>query len=186
MHTSRSSTLTLALLLALSAPQGTAVAGQGLDLSGRDTTCSPCQDFFQYASGSWVTRTTIPASYPGYGSFQILRDRNQEALHRLLEDAARKTASRSDANLAKLGAFYGSCMESARAEVEGMNPLEPPLAAIAAIRSLDDLTLEAARLQAEGVDVLFRFGALPDLKNSTMMIAVASQGGLGPRWPGPR
>ena len=179
MHTSRSSTLTLALLLALSASRETAAAGHGLDLSGRDTTCSPCQDFFQYASGSWVTRTTIPASYPGYGSFQILRDRNQEALHRLLEDAARKTASRSDANLAKLGAFYGSCMESARAEVEGMKPLEPTLAAIAAIRSLDDLTLEAARLQAEGVDVLFRFGALPDLKNSTMMIAVASQGGLG-------
>ena len=63
MHVSRSSTLTLAALLALSTPQAEAApAGHGLDLSGRDTTCSPCQDFFQYASGSWVARTTIPAS----------------------------------------------------------------------------------------------------------------------------
>jgi len=175
---SRTSALALLALLLLWVPGG-AAAGQGLDLSGRDTTCSPCKDFFKFANGSWVANTTIPSSYPGYGSFQMLRDRNQEALHRLLENASRKTASHVDDNLTRLGTFYGSCMDSADAEAEGVKPLEPTLAEIAAIRSLDDLTLETARLHAEGVNVLFRLNALPDLKNSTVMIAVASQAGLG-------
>ena len=76
----------VAVALAVSA----ATTDHGLDPSTRDTTCSPCKDFFQYANGNWVAKTEIPSAYATYGSFTALRDRNEEALHALLEDAARR------------------------------------------------------------------------------------------------
>src|SRR5262245_390529 len=104
----------LAASVAFSAPVALA-AGVGLDLSGRDTTCAPCKDFFQYANGVWVTRTEIPASYPGTGSFQQLRDQNEETLHALLDDAVRQvTSAPAGSNAWLLGTFYGSCMDSMR------------------------------------------------------------------------
>ena len=39
-----------------------APAKDSLDLSGRDTTVSPADNFFMYANGTWLKNTTIPAS----------------------------------------------------------------------------------------------------------------------------
>src|SRR5262245_12885602 len=76
-----------ALLLSASPSFAAEAPGHGLALSFRDTTCAPCNDFFQYANGAWIAGATIPSSYSAYGANEELEDRNQEALHRLLEDA---------------------------------------------------------------------------------------------------
>ena len=149
-----------------------------IDLSGRDTTCSPCRDFFQYANGGWVDRTEIPSSYRSYGSFQILADKNRDVLHELLEDAVRKTTA-SDGTTGLLRTFYGGCMDSARAEADGAKPLAPELARIDTLKTPADVAAEIARLHQRGVGVMFGFGAFPDFKRSTMTIATAAQGGLG-------
>ena len=168
------------VVAALALPAAALAAGVGLDLSGRDTTCAPCKDFFQYADGGWVARTEIPAAYPGYGTFLMLRDQNEATLHALLDDAVRKvTSAPAGSNAALLATFYGSCMDSARAEKDGAKPLEPELARIAALKTPADVAAEVARLQIRQVDVMFRFSAAPDFKNSMQTIAVAGQGGLG-------
>jgi putative endopeptidase len=170
--------LTLGVAAALTV--GAAPASHGLDPSTHDTTCSPCKDFFQFANGNWVAKTEIPAAYSTYGSFTVMHDRNEDALHALLDDAARQTTGSSGTdNASKIGLFYSTCMDSAAAESQGMNPIEPELARIAALKGGADVAAEVARLQAKGVTALFRFGAIPDFKNSDMTIAIAGQGGLG-------
>src|SRR6185295_17393712 len=117
-----------------------------------DTTCAPCRDFDQYANGGWIARTTLPASYATYGAFTELSDRNQDVVHRLLEDAVKSlTAKPTGGSLEKLGLFYGSCMDSALAEREGMKPIEPELARIAAIHDVAGLSAEIARIHGEAV-----------------------------------
>ena len=73
----RTATAVLGLFLVIPV----AVAGQqtvkAFDPSARDTTCSPCKDFFQYANGGWVARTEIPAAYASWGTFTELDDRNK-------------------------------------------------------------------------------------------------------------
>ncbi len=167
------------VLLAIGAFPRAGAHAAGLELAGRDTTCSPCKDFYQYANGGWLARTSIPASYRTFGSFEALHDRNEDALHALLESAARSESAPPTENIAKLGIFYGTCMDSAGAESEGSKPIEAELMRITGLKAKSDLAAEVAHLHAQGVGVLFRFGSAPDFKNSSLMIAVAGQGGLG-------
>jgi putative endopeptidase len=174
----------LALMLVVSTPPSAAraqsQAGRGIDLSHRDTTCAPCRDFFRYANGAWDDRTPIPAAYSRYGVSREMADRSQEGLHRLLEDAARSvTHAKPGSDTWKLGTFYGSCMDSERAEREGAKPLRPMLDRIAGLRAPGELAACIAQLHATGNNAMFRFSSQQDFKNSSEVIAAVGQGGLG-------
>jgi putative endopeptidase len=154
--------------------------GRGIDLSHRDTTCAPCRDFFRYANGAWDDRTPIPAAYSRYGVSREMADRSQEGLHKLLEDAARNvTHAKPGSDEWKLGTFYGSCMDSARAEREGGKPLRPLLDKIDALKAPAELAACVAQLHATGSNAMFRFSSQQDFKNSSEVIAAVGQGGLG-------
>src|SRR5207237_4239436 len=77
------------------------------------------------------------------------------------------------------GAFDGALMDSSATERAGADPLNNELTRLDAIASREDLTRALARGHHHGWDPLFNFGGTPDFKNSTMVIAAASQGGLG-------
>src|SRR2546423_5183002 len=70
-------------------------------------------------------------------------------------------------------------MDSAAADRAGAEPLKNWLDRIAAIASPADLARRLAEGHHHSWDPLFNFGAVPDFKNSTMVIAAAAQGGLG-------
>ncbi len=161
--------LALALLCGVTAVLP-AQGRHGLDPANLDTSCAPCQDFYRYANGGWLARTTLPAEYANYGSFTELVERNNATLHGILDRLPADD---------KLGAFYGSCMDSSQSEQAGVEPLGPQLERIAAIGSTAELVRAVALLHRGGWDPLFNFGGTPDFKNSTMTIAAAVQGGLG-------
>ncbi len=144
-----------------------------------DTTCVPCRDFFQYANGAWYAKAEIPASYTGVGAARELVDRNTDILYRVLEDTRTQAPTEKNSTLKKLGEYYGSCMDSARADREGAQPIAGELARIAAIRDRAGLERYLARLVRNGRVVPFEIDGDADLKNSSMNIAHISQGGLG-------
>ena len=69
-------------------------------------------------------------------------------------------------------------MDSVGAEAEGLSPVKPELARIAAIATMADVRHEAARLQALFVSVPFRIAVQQDAKDSRERVSL-SQGGLG-------
>jgi putative endopeptidase len=149
-----------------------------LDLSSMDTTCRACDDFFRYANGGWLTRTTIPASYTTYGSFNTLADKNNDVLRGILEAAARDTKARPGTPAQKLGTFYATCMDSTAADLAGVAPIEADLRAINRVSSVKQVVAAAARMHDSGAPALFVFTSAPDAKKSTDVIAVIRQGGL--------
>ena len=147
--------------------------------SNFDVTCSPCRDFDQYANGGWAKTHTIPGSMSAWGSFSELAERNQARLYELLEQAAADRAAKPNSLAGEVGIYYGTCMDSAAAEREGAKPLQPLLTAIDGMKGTRELAAQVAWLHVHGVRALFGFGASQDVKNSDVMIANASQGGLG-------
>ena len=151
----------------------------GFQLSSVDRSVSPCHDFYRYATGGWQTKNPLPATYARYGRFEEVADRNRERLREILESAAKATDAEPGSGTQKLGDFWTACMDETALETQGANPIRPALDRIAAIRSRADVVEEIHRLQQTGIAPLFRFSAQNDFKESGMIIAAVSQGGLG-------
>jgi len=154
-------------------------SGHGFDLSNLDRTASPCDDFFQFADGGWVKSHPIPAAYPTWGTFNKLRQDNETALRKILDQAAADKNAAAGSNWQKIGDFYASCMDESAVETAGLKPLLPELRRISDIHDTASLQAEIAHLQNQGVRAVFRFSSEQDFKNSALVIAAARQGGLG-------
>lgn len=178
MTNSQKSLVACALLSAISL---TAVFGQktrGYDVSSMDKTTSACTDFYQYANGTWLKNTEIPAAYPSWGAFNVLAENNRKTLHEILEEAAKKTNAVKGSNEQKIGDYYASCLDETKREAEGMKPLVPELARIEKIQDVKGVQAQIAYMHRHGIPTLFGYGSLPDLKNSSMVLGAAGQGGL--------
>jgi putative endopeptidase len=150
------------------------------DPSFIDTTAHACRDFFDFANGGWLKRDTIPAAFSSSGVAKDMTDRNEIVVRSVLDDAmASRHTEPPNSTRAKLGTFYATCMDSTAAEQQGITPIHPQLAAIAAINSRADLIREIGSLHNDGVGVLFRFGPSADPKDAAHYIANIGQGGLG-------
>ncbi len=152
-------------------------SASGIDLSAIDKSADPCQNFYQYACGSWIKNNPIPPDESRWSRFNELNQRNQVILRGILEEAAQNQSSSPVDQ--KIGGFYASCMNEPEIERRGEKPLTSELERIAHIANTGELLDEIARLQQRQVDAFFQFGPTPDLKDARMMIAGVDQGGLG-------
>ena len=151
----------------------------GFDLANLDRSVSPCEDFYKFADGGWIKSNPIPPDRSRWGMFDRLQLRNEEALHQIVEDAAKDQTAIPGSNWQKIGDFYATCMNEGQVESAGIKPLEPEFQRIAEIKDAATLQAEIAHLQRVGVNAVFAFGSEQDLKDSTQVIGGAGQGGLG-------
>ncbi len=184
MHVRR--TILLAML-AMSSIAGRAAAGpaSGIQRAYMDTTCSPCADLYRYANGRFMDTAVIPPAYTSIGIWTEMSDRNQGVLRDVLERAAAHADTEQDPTLAKLGRFYRSVTDSVRMDREGLAPVADELRFIDGLVSASDLVRAFERFARIGGGrfggglLPFRFGAEVDPRNSAVVIAQVSQGGMG-------
>jgi putative endopeptidase len=165
--------------VAPSAQAAQSSAGRGFNLGSVDRSVKSCDDFFTFADGGWVKAHPIPAAYPRWSSFDELRAANEAVLHQMLEEAAANKSVTPGSNLQKIADFYASCMNEPAIEASGAKPLDPDFEKIAEIHDFATLQDWVAVSHRAGFPVLFSFSAEQDFKDSTQIIAGASQGGLG-------
>jgi putative endopeptidase len=169
----------IALVFAMACTASAAAgASPKLDTAGFDNSVAACTDFYQHANAGWIRDNPIPAEYSSWGVFNELAERHILVLREVLEhDAAAQHPAGSNGR--KLGDFYASAMDEAAIEKAGLKPLKPDLRRIAKVRNLRQLTALLTELEADGRGPLFGLGVQPDLKNTDINIAYATQGGLG-------
>lgn len=167
-------------LVALISISTTAFAqSRGFDTTRMDTSTEACNDFYQYANGTWIENTKIPAEYPSWGSFTIVYENNQNVLKQVVENAAKTTTAAKGSDTQLVGDYYASCMNEAAIEKAGIKPIEPFLAEVGKIKTTTDLQREIAEFHNGGFSGFFRFNIGTDDKNSSVNLANANQGGVG-------
>ena len=143
-----------------------------------DTSIKPQDDFYQFANGGWMKRTTIPPEYSRWGSFDELMQRNISNLKILCERASAQDNTPS--NIERMvGDFYASGMDEASINKSGAMALNFEFTKINAVATPADVMNEIASLHKIGVDAGFEFGSEADNKDSTHELAQLAQGGLG-------
>jgi len=150
----------------------------GFDRQAMDTSVGACQNFFQYACGSWLKNNPIPADQSAWGRFNELFENNRLILRNILEKA-REAPPTASAEMRKIGDYYAACMNEDEANTAGLKRIQPYLDAVAKVKDKAEFAKLTAHLHTSGVNVLFGYGAGQDFQNASEVIAVADQGGLG-------
>lgn len=149
-----------------------------LDRSLMDPATPPGDDFYRHANGGWLDANPVPAEYPAWGAFLEIHVRNEELLHRLLQDAAAASAQ-ADGPTAMVGDYFAAGMDEERIAAVGLDPLRPLLDRIDGLGSTDDLGHLLADLHRVGVGALFGLDVGPDFDRADRYLIYLGQGGLG-------
>ncbi len=155
-------------------------AGLGINLENIDTTVRPQDDFFKYVNGGWVNKATIPPDQGRWGSFNELREFNNDAVLNVLKKAGENTEKYPDGtDQRKAADFYSIGMDSTLAEKVGTEPLKPYLEKINSIQNKNEIQNYLIADVLTGGGAFFGLSVMPDLKNSKKMAAYIEAGGLG-------
>jgi putative endopeptidase len=150
----------------------------GIDRKNFDTAVAACEDFYQYANGSWTKNNPVPSDRSVWGLFDELEERSRNVQRDILQDVARSRPANGTVRQ-QLGDFYATGMDEAAIEKAGHDPIKPDLARIAALESATDVVAFVRENAAKGQTYLYGVATLGDMQNSDIEIAYVVGAGLG-------
>jgi putative endopeptidase len=170
------------ILFALGCHQGAgpASAPEEADFLAADMNPSvdPGVDFFEYANGGWLARNPIPPSESNWGIAHVVREQLYLKLRRINEQSA-SAANPAGSDQQKIGDFWATALDTAKAERLGLHPLEAELAKIDGVTGPREALDVAFAMQPLGVSAFFGVYVSQDEKASDVMAVHLQQGGLG-------
>ena len=167
--------------------QQTAQEPHGVVMGNMDPTVKPGDDFFRYCNGGWLKRTEIPGDRGSVGAFLTLRDKSDQRVKGLVDEAVKANAA-PGTNTRKIADLYKSFMDEAGIEAKGLAPIETHLKEIAAIKDKKALAFALGKTLRADVDALnntnfhtanlFGLWVAPGFNDSEHYAAYLMQGGL--------
>jgi putative endopeptidase len=151
---------------------------KAFDTGSMNLSVKPGDDFYEYAEGNWIKSHPVPADKSRYGEFEIVKDRTYDRVRGIVESAANNTSAPEGSLEQKIGDFYRVGMDNATLEKQRLDPIKDELKMIDGISNTSDLQAVSTQMMENGMDPFFSMYAAPDKKNSKVMIATVTQGGL--------
>jgi putative endopeptidase len=152
---------------------------KAFDPGSMNLSVSPGNDFYDYVEGAWIKSHPVPADKARYGEFQIVDDRTYDRVKKIVDSAANNTSAPEGSLDQKIGEFYRVGMDNATLEKQRLDPIKDKLNMIDNISNTSEVQAVSTQMMDYGMDPFFSMYAAPDKKNSRVMIATITQGGLG-------
>lgn len=177
-----------AMALLISCKDETVAKAPGIDVENMDTSTTPKEDFFRYVNGQWLDKTEIPADKTSWGSFNELRQKTNDDVLSILNEAIEQgefpkikdaQGNEIDSDQEKAVNYYATIMDTVARNKQGLAPLNPYLAKIDELKNLKDLQELLINFAPIGGAGFFGVGISNDLKNSDQYATYVSAGGLG-------
>ncbi|CAK9802982.1 Endothelin-converting enzyme 1 [Anthophora quadrimaculata] len=134
---------------------------------------NPCQDFYKFACGGWISKNPIPQSETSWDQLSVLREQLLKNLRVLLEESDDGNQLRS-VRLAR--ALYKTCMDAASIEALGLKPIHETLAKLGLpkdppmdneITTLDVSKITGRAQRILGLNLFLNFYVSEDTHNTT-------------------
>ncbi|KUY30266.1 M13 family metallopeptidase [Elizabethkingia ursingii] len=140
---------------------------EGLNLSYRDTSVRPQDDFFSYVNGGWLKTAKIPSDKSSWGSFNQLReDTDNNSMNILKEILKSKYPAGSEGQ--KIQALYTTYTDWTKRNALGISPIKADLDKVDAIKDLKSFQQYIDQATLTGDNPFYGWGAGADMKNSKM------------------
>ncbi|MCT4286016.1 endothelin-converting protein [Elizabethkingia anophelis] len=140
---------------------------EGLNLSYRDTSVRPQDDFFNYVNGGWLKTAKIPSDKSSWGSFNQLReDTDNNSMNILKEILKSKYPAGSEGQ--KIQALYTTYTDWTKRNALGITPIKADLDKVDAIKDLKSFQQYIDQATLTGDNPFYGWGAGADMKNSKM------------------
>lgn len=157
--------------------QGTSTPGINLDFMDRFV--KPGDDFFRFVNGTWYDQTEIPADRTRWGSFDELRQKTDDDMKVILQEALNNPAYSANSDQGKALNLYRSIMDTVTRDKQGIKPLQPYLDKINKVKTVADLQKLIIEMEAEGGVGFVGLSVGTDAKNSNRNVINVGLGRLG-------
>ena len=149
-----------------------------IDLTNLDTSVSPAEDFYQYATGGWQKKNPLKPEYARFGSFDMLSEINVERLNGMFKEMTTMKAERGSVEQ-KISDLYKQGLDSVKLNSDGAAPVKGFLEKIYAVSDKAGLVELVADMHGCGQGGFFGAYVESDMKDSDSQILYFGQGGLG-------
>ena len=148
-----------------------------IDQSNMDLTVKPGEDFYTYASGTWIKNNPVPLKETRWGSFNQLRDFNINAVKTILAESANSKAPAGSIER-RIGDFYSAGMDSITIETLGYTPIKSDLQKVEGLTDINSVVKHAAEMRTFGAgSPFFNFFVGQDRKYVKNIVPQLGQGG---------
>lgn len=147
----------------------------GVDLTLRDETVDPGDDFYSYANGKWLDSFVIPSDRTRYGAFTLLAEKSEQRVLNIIQELAEAEPDPSTLE-GKVASVYNAYMDTSGIEAAGLAPATPYLSKIEGLSSREDL---AKLFAATGYSSPIAGWVDVDSKQTDQYIFYVTQSGLG-------
>ena len=161
--------LPVLLLSQLALSQSAAL--HSIDVTDLDKKVDPCNDFYEFANGSWRASHPIPATMVRWSKRWESGETTKDKLKDVLDAAQQDTTATKGSTDQTIGDYYGACMDESRVNARGIGPLKTWFAKIDAVKNTGGLQPVIADMQDINVAVPFNLGAATDPHKPTWVLA---------------